>query len=53
MDRKQAETIIRERAANPALYPYEVYKKAQAFLEALNATPKVIATNPGWNRTAQ
>ena len=51
MDRQQAETIIRERAQNPALYPYEVFKKAQAFLEALNATPKVIAKNPGWNRS--
>lgn len=52
MDKAQAEKIIAERAQNPALWPYEVYKKAMAFLEALSSRPAVVATNPGWKRTA-
>lgn len=50
MDKAQAEKIIAERAQNPALWPYEVWKKANAFLEALGATPQVVATNEGWKR---
>ncbi|HQO97810.1 MAG TPA: hypothetical protein PLF72_08660 [Anaerolineaceae bacterium] len=44
---EKAEAIIKERTANPALYPYEVYEQAKAFLEAYRATPKVIDPVPG------
>lgn len=44
---EKAEAIIKERAANPALYPYEVLEQARAFLEAYRSTPKVIDPVPG------
>ncbi len=51
MNKEEAETIIKERAANPHTHPYEEYKKAKAFLEALNSTPQVVSTRPAWKRT--
>ena len=44
--RKHAEEIIKERKANPALWPYEVAQQAEAFLAALDAKPETTF-NPG------
>ncbi|CAK0779628.1 hypothetical protein CCP3SC15_6710003 [Gammaproteobacteria bacterium] len=49
--RKKAEAILKERKENPALWPYEVAQRAEAFLQALDATPKVIDTDPGIRST--
>lgn len=37
MDKAKAQTIIKERRENPALWPYEMQEKAEAFLAALAA----------------
>ena len=37
MDKAKAETIIKERKENPALWPFEMKEKAEAFLAALAA----------------
>ena len=48
---KEAESIIKERAANPQAYPLEEARKAQAMLAAYNATnPKPSSTRQGWRR---
>lgn len=47
---EKAKTIIKERGENPLLWPYEMYEKAKAFLEAYEAKPQVIDTQPGWKR---
>jgi len=53
MTLEEAQEIIKERKADPAAHPYERYRAAQAFLEAYQARPQVIAQNPGWKRTPQ
>jgi len=50
MSREKAETIIKERKANPASWPYEQYERAQAFLAALLTAPTVVSSTPGWKR---
>lgn len=45
MDREMANTILAERKANPAVWPFDMAQKAKAFLAALDATPQVIAVN--------
>lgn len=50
MTREKAETIIRERKANPQSWPYEMQERAEAFLEQLKAQPAVISPKPGWQR---
>ena len=52
MTRKEAETIIKERAERPELWPYEMLVKAKAFLEALETKPTVTSTRKPW-RTRQ
>ena len=47
---EKAGTIIRERESNPALWPYEKYEQAQAFLEAYSSSPIAIDTSPGFNQ---
>ncbi|MBU0846490.1 DUF4054 domain-containing protein [Patescibacteria group bacterium] len=47
---EKAETIIKERDAEPTRWPYELYEKAQALLAAWNASPRVISKRPGWKR---
>ena len=48
---KEAESIIKERAANPQAYPLEEARKAQAMLAAYNATNlKPSSTRQGWRR---
>lgn len=44
MSVEKAKTIIKERKENPALWPYEVMERAEAFLAAYNAKP--IAVSP-------
>lgn len=46
----KAKTIIEERPKNPQLWPYELYEKAQAMLEALKTKPVAIDKDPGWSR---
>ena len=48
-----AEQIIAERTKNPALFPFETYQRARAFLEAYHAFPAVIDTDPGWRSSDQ
>ncbi len=52
MTAAEAQAIIAERAANPASHPYELLKKAEAFLAAYNARPRAIDTDPHWVRDA-
>jgi hypothetical protein len=47
---KTAETIIKERDADPVRWPLERYEAAQAMLEAYKAKPQVISTRPRWQR---
>ena len=48
----KAETVIKERKADPALWPLERAEAAQAMLDAYNApTPKPSSTRAGWHRT--
>ena len=47
---EKANTIVKERPANPQLYPYDLFEKAQAMLEALKTKPITIDTDPGWTR---
>ncbi len=49
---KKAETIIKERQANPQSWPYEQMERAEAFLAAYNTGATVVAKNPGWEREA-
>jgi len=51
---KEAETIIKERDADPVRWPLEEYRKAQAMLQAYHAKPeqrKPSSTRAGWRRT--
>lgn len=50
MTEEKAETIIRERKENPALWPYAMLERAQNFLAALKATPRAVDTTPHWVR---
>jgi hypothetical protein len=50
MSVEKAKQIIKERRENPAMWPYEVLERAEAFLAAYESSPQVIATNPGWKR---
>ena len=53
---EQAETIIKERAEKPELWPYEQFEKARAMLEAFNADPKKQAPTskrPPWRVRAR
>jgi len=51
MNLEQAQTVLKERKADPATWPFEEYKKAQAFLAAYEAKPVVTSTRAGWRRT--
>jgi hypothetical protein len=53
MNLEDAERIIKERDENPHTHPYEEYKKAKAFIEALNSSPVAVSTEPGWHRTKE
>lgn len=48
---EKANAIIEERKKNPALWPYDIMQKAQAFLAAYNATPVAIDKAPHWERS--
>lgn len=50
MTKEKAETIIKERKANPQSWPYEMQEKAEAFLAQLEAQPQVVSKKPGWKR---
>jgi hypothetical protein len=45
--REHAKEILATREKNPALIPWDVAQRATAFLEALDATAKVINPEPG------
>ena len=48
----ECEAIIKERKADPATYPLDELRKAQAMLAAYNTdTPKPSSTRLGWHRT--
>ena len=44
MNVAKAKTIIKERKENPALWPYEVMERAEAFLAAYNTAPVAVST---------
>lgn len=48
MTKEDALRIIKERDANPAVWPFEEYRKAKAFLAALAASPQVISKRKPW-----
>lgn len=52
MSAEDARRIIKEREANPALWPYEEYQKARALLAALKTKPVAVSTRQPW-RTRQ
>lgn len=45
--RVHAQEIIKTRRENPALVPWELAQRAEAFLAALDAKPIPIDTDPG------
>lgn len=45
--REHAQEILKGRKENPALVPWELAQRAEAFLAALDATPIVIDPEPG------
>ena len=47
----EAKAILKERKENPAAWPLEEARKAQAFLAAYEATPQVISKRAGWKRS--
>ena len=47
-DKAGAVQIIKERDADPRVWPFEKYQQAKAFLEALKAKPQVISTRKPW-----
>lgn len=44
---EHAKEILAERKKNPLMIPYELAKRAEAFLAALNTEPIPIDTDPG------
>lgn len=44
---ENAKRIVKERAENPSLYPFEFARRAAAMIEAFTAEPAVISTKPG------
>jgi len=51
MTREKANTIIKERAEKPDVWPYSMLEKAKAFLAALDNEPIVVSPRPGWKRS--
>jgi len=51
INKEQAEQIIAERDKDPHTHPYEEYKKAKAFLAALEAEPIAVSTRAPWKRS--
>jgi hypothetical protein len=47
----EAKTVLKERAEDPARWPLEEARKAQAMLAAYEATPQVISKRQPWRRT--
>ena len=45
---EKAQLIIKERKADPNLWPYEMLEKAEALLAAYEAKPQVISTRKPW-----
>lgn len=48
MTKEDALRIIKERDANPAIWPFTEYQKAKAFLAALAARPQVVSKRKPW-----
>lgn len=46
----KAKQIIKERQENPALWPYQMLERAQAFLAAYETQAVAVDTEPGWKR---
>lgn len=44
----EASHIVKTWATEPQRYPFEVFKKAEAMLAAIKATPVVISTRKPW-----
>ena len=51
MSLEKAQTIIAERPKTPGLWPYEMFEKAQAFVEAYEAHPKPGPGRKAWRLT--
>ena len=50
LSRVTAAQIIKEREADPHLWPWEKYQQAKKFLAVLNTKPGVTAKEPHWKR---
>lgn len=50
LNRDMAKQIIKEREADPHLWPWEKYQQAKKFLAVLDSKPGITATQPHWNR---
>lgn len=53
MTLEEAQQIVKERDANPQMYPFDVYQKAKAFIAAYGAKPQVISDKPPWRTRRQ
>lgn len=47
---EEAKRIVKERDANTASHPYELYQNAKAMLAAYEAKPIAISTRPAYKR---
>jgi hypothetical protein len=50
MSVEKAKTIIKERKENPAMWPYEMLERAEAFLAAYESAPQVVSKRAPWKR---
>lgn len=50
MNAEEARRIIKERDENPSTWPWDDYKRAQAFLEVFSTPNTVVATREGWKK---
>ena len=51
MSLEKVQTILKEQPERPELWPYEVYEKAQAFMQAYTSSPEPISDRPAWKLT--
>ena len=45
---EKAQRIIKERKADPHLWPYEMLEKAENLIEAYESKPQVVSTRKPW-----
>ncbi|MFH1553486.1 MAG: hypothetical protein ABII76_01285, partial [Pseudomonadota bacterium] len=51
MSLEKVQTILKERPEHPELWPYDVYEKALAFMQAYEGSPQPVSARPAWRLT--